>query len=67
MDTARLSQGPCDMKLGPGGAVGNSTVLMPSVLAKLVEIGKYITMEEMYSCSAKTKTCVKDKKSKTAK
>ena len=55
------------MKLGPGGAVGNSTVLMPSVLAKLVEIGKYITMEEMYSCSAKTKTCVKDKKSKTAK
>ena len=43
VSTAKLSQGACDMKLGPGGVVGNSTVLMPSVLAQLIDIGNYIT------------------------
>ena len=35
---------PCDMELGPGGPRKERKVLMPSVMAKLEEIGKYIIM-----------------------
>ena len=35
---------PCDMELGPGGPRKESKVLMPSVIAKLEEIGQYIIM-----------------------